>query len=56
MGSASLLRIAPGTLDWSPGSTPRVGERGKRGRQVAKSRLPMLIIGWRSDGMDRFRD
>jgi hypothetical protein len=46
----------PGTLYWGPGSLPRVDERGMRGRQVAKSRLPMLIIGWRSDGMDYSRD
>jgi hypothetical protein len=31
---------------------PRVIERGERARQVVKSYLPVLIVGWRSDGMD----
>jgi hypothetical protein len=35
---------------------PRVDEKGGRGRQVAKSRLLVLIVGRRSDGMDRSRD
>jgi hypothetical protein len=39
-----------------PGSTPRVGEKDGRVRQVAKSHLPALIIRWRSDGVDHFRD
>jgi hypothetical protein len=43
-------------LDRGPGSLPRVNERGGRGRQVVKSHLPTLIVGWRSDGMDHFRD
>jgi hypothetical protein len=41
-------------LDRGPGSIPWVDERGGRGRQVVKSHLPMLIIGWRSDGVDLF--
>jgi hypothetical protein len=40
----------PGTFDRGPGSLPRVIERGGRGRQVVKSRLRTLIVGWRSDG------
>jgi hypothetical protein len=44
----------PSTLDRGPGSLPRVDERGVRGRHVAKSHLPMLIIGWRSDGRGSF--
>jgi hypothetical protein len=35
---------------------PQVDEKGGRGKQVAKSRLPVLIVGRRSDGMDRSRD
>jgi hypothetical protein len=31
---------------------PQVDERGGRGRKVVKSRLPTLIIGWRSDGVN----
>jgi hypothetical protein len=46
----------PGTLDQGPGSLPRVEERGGRGRQVVKSHLPVLIVGWRNDGMDSPRD
>jgi hypothetical protein len=32
----------PGLFDWGPGSVRQVNERGGRGRQVAKSCLPML--------------
>jgi hypothetical protein len=39
----------PGTFHWGPGSLPWVIERGGRGRQVVKSHLLTLIIGWRSD-------
>jgi hypothetical protein len=35
---------------------PQVNERGRRGKQVAKSSLPALIIGWRSDGVDNSQD
>jgi hypothetical protein len=35
-------RKPPGTFDWGPRSLPQVDERGGRGRQVMKSRLPML--------------
>jgi hypothetical protein len=42
----------PGTLDRGPESLPWVIERGGRGRHVVKSYLLMLIIGWRSDGVD----
>jgi hypothetical protein len=45
-----------GTLDRGLGSMPWVSERGGRGRQVVKSYLLVLIMGWRSDGMDRSRD
>jgi hypothetical protein len=45
-----------GTLDWGPGSLSRVDEGGRRGRQVVKSYLSALIIGWRSDGVDRSQD
>jgi hypothetical protein len=45
-----------GTFDRGPGSLPRVIERSERGRQVVKSRLPALIVGWRSDDVDYFRD
>jgi hypothetical protein len=44
----------PGTLDQGPRSLHRVDERGGRGRQVVKSYLPALIIGWRSDGCESF--
>jgi hypothetical protein len=40
------------TFDRGPSSLPWVVERGGRGRQVVKSCLPTLIIGWRSDGVD----
>jgi hypothetical protein len=45
-----------GTFDRGLGSLPQVDERGGRGRQVVKSCLPMLIIGWISDGVDHSRD
>jgi hypothetical protein len=45
----------PDVFDRRPGSPPRVDKRGGMGRQVVKSLLPVLIIGWRSDGMDRSR-
>jgi hypothetical protein len=56
MGNAYLLWVAPGLLDWRPKSWPRVDKRGERGRQVVKSRLLMLIVGWRSDRVDHSRD
>jgi hypothetical protein len=34
-----------GTFDRGPGSLPRVVERGRRGRQVVKSHLCVLIVG-----------
>jgi hypothetical protein len=40
-----------GMLDRELGSLPWVDERGRRGRQEVKSRLPALIVGWRS-GVD----
>jgi hypothetical protein len=54
LGLPKLIRRRkpPGMLDRGPRSLPRVKERGGRGRQVEKSRLLALIIGWRSDGMD----
>jgi hypothetical protein len=39
-------------LDRGPRSRPLVDERGGRGRQVVKSHMSMLIVGWRSDGVD----
>jgi hypothetical protein len=47
---------APGTFDRGPRSLPWAIETGERGRQVVKSRLPVLIIGWRSDGVDHSWD
>jgi hypothetical protein len=46
----------PGMFDQGLGSLPQVIERGGRGKQVVKSHLPALIIGWRSDSMDCSRD
>jgi hypothetical protein len=46
----------PGTFDRGAKSLPQVVERGGRGRQVVKSHLPMLIVGWRSDCVDHFQD
>jgi hypothetical protein len=43
-------------LDQGPGSMPWVDERCGRGRQVVKSHLYALIVGWRSDDIDHFRD
>jgi hypothetical protein len=45
-----------GMLDRRPGSMPLVDERGGRGRQVVKYQLPTLIVGWRSDVVDRSQD
>jgi hypothetical protein len=39
-----------GMFDPGPGSLPRLIKRGGRTRQVVKSHLPELIIGWRCDG------
>jgi hypothetical protein len=54
LGSAMLIhcRQSLGMLDWGPGFVPQVNERGRRGKQVAKLCLPVLIVGWRSDDMD----
>jgi hypothetical protein len=51
-GNAYLLREALGHA-W-PGAQvfAQVNERGGRGRQVAKSCLPTIIIGWRRDVID----
>jgi hypothetical protein len=47
----------PETIDRGPRSlTLQVDERGRTGRQVVKSHLPTLIIGWRSDGTDHSWD
>jgi hypothetical protein len=43
-------------LDCGPRSMPRLNERGRRYRQVLKSYLPTLIIGWRSDDVDHSWD
>jgi hypothetical protein len=44
-----------GTFDLRPRSQPWVMERGGRGRQVVKFYPPLLIIGWRSDDVGRYR-
>jgi hypothetical protein len=46
----------PGMSDRGTGSLPRVIESGGMGKQVVKSLLPTLIIGWRKDGADRSQD
>jgi hypothetical protein len=46
----------PGTFDQGPGSLPRAIERGGRCRQVVKSYLPALNVGWKSDGVDHYQD
>jgi hypothetical protein len=53
-GLAMLIHCGKplGMFDQGPGSLPRVNERGGMGRQVVKSHLATLIIGWRSDVMD----
>jgi hypothetical protein len=43
-------------FDQGPRSPPRVDERGVMGRQVVKSRLLVLMVGWRNDVVDRSRD
>jgi hypothetical protein len=42
----------PCMFDRGLGSLPRVVERGRRGRQVVKSCLPVVIVGWRSDDVE----
>jgi hypothetical protein len=58
LGSAMLIHLweAPGCIP--PGTrVPTPGQRDRwDGSQVAKSWLPALIVGWRSDGMDYSRD
>jgi hypothetical protein len=55
----SSLRRSPrpwvGNAYMFAGST-RVDEKGGMGKQLVKSYLLALILGWRSDGMDYFRD
>jgi hypothetical protein len=53
VGDAFCCGKPPSTFDQGPRSLPQVNERCERGRQVVKSHLPMLIIGCRSDGVDR---
>jgi hypothetical protein len=36
-----------GVFDWGPGSLSWVDEGGRTSRQVAKSCLPTLIVGWK---------
>jgi hypothetical protein len=50
----SICGMPPNTHDRRPRSLPWVDERGERGRRVVKSRLPVLIIGWRSDDRGSF--
>jgi hypothetical protein len=45
-----------GMFDRGPGSLPWVDERDGKGRQVLKSCMFVLIVGWRSDGVDCSRD
>jgi hypothetical protein len=45
-----------GMFDRGPMSLPWVIERGRRGRHVVKSYPPVLIVGWRGDGVDCSRD
>jgi hypothetical protein len=45
-----------GMLVRGPESLPWVIKRGGRGRQVIKFYLPTLIVEWRGDDVDRFRD
>jgi hypothetical protein len=42
----------PDMFDRGTGTLALVIERGGRGSHVVKYRLPALIIGWRSDGID----
>jgi hypothetical protein len=51
-GDVYPLWEPPGMFERRPRSLPRVIKRSGRGRQVVKSRLPALIIGWRIDGVD----
>jgi hypothetical protein len=39
-----------------PRSLSQVNERDGMGSQVAKSYLPVLIVGWRNDGIDYSRN
>jgi hypothetical protein len=54
LGRAMFIRCGEplGTFDRGPVSLPQVVKRGGRGRQVLQSRLIVLIIRWRSDGVD----
>jgi hypothetical protein len=55
VGNAYPFAGSPrGTFDRGPGSLPRVDERAERGRWMAKFHLPVLIVGWRSDGHGSF--
>jgi hypothetical protein len=47
---------APGHARPGVGSLPRFDERGGSCRSVAKFRLPVQIIGWRSDGRGSFSE
>jgi hypothetical protein len=49
---AMLIHLREAPVHAWPGA--RVDERGGRGRRVAKSCLPVLIVGWRSDGRRSF--
>jgi hypothetical protein len=57
VGNAYLLQVPLGHA-WLRARvyTPRVNERGGRGKQVVKSCLPALIVGLRSDGVDHSWD
>jgi hypothetical protein len=58
LGLAMLIHCGKplGMFDRGPGSLPWVDERGGKGRQVLKSCMFVLIVGWRSDGVDCSRD
>jgi hypothetical protein len=51
---AYLPLEAPGRVHSEARAFPRVEEVVETGRQVAKSCLSVPIIGWKSEGVDRF--
>jgi hypothetical protein len=55
---AKLIRFGepPGMFDQGPGSLPRVVEGDRRDRQVVKSCVVVLIVGWISEGANYSQD